>query len=333
MTVRTVLGDIEELGVTYAHEHLFMTGGWPVREEPDYRLDSLDAAVAEVSAARRLGLSAVVEMTPLGFGRSPSLMRELAERTGLHVVAVTGFHKSRYYADDHWLHHYPADEITGLLVSEIELGMDEYGLAGPLVRRSPARAGAIKIATGYHAFGRGIRRLVGAVAAAALATGVPVVSHCDKGTMGHELLDALAAEGVPADRVVLGHIDHNPDAGYLISLAERGAYLAFDRPGRIKYGTDAEIVALVAELAGHGLGDRLLFGMDLARRSYWPHLGGGPGLTYLLERFVPRLEAAGLGEVVAAALTRNPSAVFELRDLTAAGADGDARAGRPVPRA
>ena len=53
--------------------------------------------------------------------------------------------------------------------------------------------------------------------------------------------------------------------------------------------------------------------MDLARRSYWPSLGGGPGLTYLLERFVPRLEAAGLGEVAKAALTGNPRAAFALR--------------------
>ncbi|MCA2223965.1 phosphotriesterase family protein [Nonomuraea aurantiaca] len=313
MTVRTVLGDVEELGITYAHEHLFMTGGWPVRNEPDYRLDSLDAAVVEVTEAQRLGLSAVVEMTPLGFGRSPSLMKELAERTGLHVIAVTGFHKSGYYSDAHWMHRYSADEITELLVAEIEQGMDEYGLVGPLVRRSSARAGAIKIATAYHSFGRGVARLVGAVAAAAGRTGVPVVTHCDKGTMGHELLDALASEGVAADRVVLGHIDHNPDAGYLASLAERGAYLAFDRPGRVKYGPDSEIVTLVAELAGLGLADRVLFGMDLARRSYWPSLGGGPGLTYLLERFVPRLEAAGLGEVAKAALIDNPRAAFALR--------------------
>ncbi|GAA3222271.1 phosphotriesterase family protein [Nonomuraea helvata] len=310
---RTVLGDVEEIGVTYAHEHLFMTGDWPVRNEPDYRLDSLDAAVTEVAAAQRLGLSAVVEMTPLGFGRSPSLMKALAERTGLHVIAVTGFHKSTYYSDAHWLHRYSPDEITELLVAEIELGMDEYGLVGPLVRRSSARAGAIKIATAYHAFGRGVERLVAAVAAAAVRTGVPVVTHCDKGTMGHELLDALSACGVAADRVVLGHIDHNPDAGYLTSLAERGAYLAFDRPGRIKYGPDSDIVALVAELAGRGLGHRLLFGMDLARRSYWPGLGGGPGLTYLLERFVPRLEAAGLGETAKSALTANPHAAFALR--------------------
>ena len=254
MTVRTVLGDVEELGITYAHEHLFMTGGWPVRNEPDYRLDSLDAAVVEVTEAQRLGLSAVVEMTPLGFGRSPSLMKELAERTGLHVIAVTGFHKSGYYSDAHWMHRYSVDEIAELLVAEIEQGMDEYGLVGPLVRRSSARAGAIKIATAYHSFGRGVARLVGAVAAAARRTGVPVVTHCDKGTMGHELLDALASEGVTADRVVLGHIDHNPDAGYLASLAERGAYLAFDRPGRVKYGPDSEIVALVAELAERGLG-------------------------------------------------------------------------------
>lgn len=320
MNVRTVLGDVEaaELGVTFAHEHLLMTGGWPVLQEPDYRLDSVEHAVAEIEPARALGLGAMIEMTPLGFGRDPQGLRAISEATGVHIIAATGFHKSLYYDDLHWLHRYDTDTITELLVGEIVDGMDVNGLSGPRVVRSPARAGVVKIATEYHRFGRGVRRLVTAVACAHVSTGIPIATHCDKGTMAEELLDALDAEGVPASAVVLGHIDHDPDPGRLIALAERGAFLCFDMPGRIKYGPDSRIVELLERLASAGAAGQVLLGSDLARRSYWHSLGGGPGLTYLLARFAPRLRAAGLSEVASAALTTNAHRAFSIRsDVTA----------------
>jgi 5-phospho-D-xylono-1,4-lactonase len=316
VTVRTVLGDVDaaSLGVTYAHEHLLMTGGWPVMHEPDYRLDSVEAAVAEIEPARASGLNAMIEMTPLGFGRSADGLREISEHTGVHVIATTGFHKSCYYDDTHWLHRYDIDTITDLLVDEIVDGMDVNGLNGPHIVRSSARAGVIKIATEYHRFGRGVRRLLSAVACAHAGTGVPIATHCDKATMAEELLDALDADGVPASAVVLGHIDHDPDPARLTALARRGAFLCFDMPGRTKYGPDSDIVGLIAALAEAGHGGQLLLGSDLARRSYWHSLGGGPGLSYLLDRFLPRLQAEGLGEIGWAALTTNAHRAFAIRE-------------------
>jgi phosphotriesterase-related protein len=313
--VRTVTGDADAdgLGVTFAHEHLFMTGGWPVMKEPDYRLDSLDRAVEEVIPARELGLAAMVEMTPLGFGRDPEAMRKLSLRTGVRLIACTGFHKSGYYDDLHWLHQYDVDTIADLLVGEISEGMDVHGLSGPVIRRSTARAGVIKIATEYHRYGRGVRRLVPAVAAASLRTGAPIATHCDKGTMAEDLLDAFASEGISAGSVVLGHIDHNPDPIRLAELAARGAFLCFDMPGRAKYGPDSQIVDLLASVAAAGCAGQVLLGSDLARRSYWRSLGGGPGLTYLLDRFVPRLEAAGLSDLATAALGENARRAFSFR--------------------
>jgi phosphotriesterase-related protein len=305
--IRTVLTDVDphELGMTFVHEHLLMTGGWPVMKEPDYRLDSVDVAVREVQAAAADGLAAVVEMTPNGFGRSARGLQEISRRTGVHVVATTGLHKVTYYADNHWLHHYSAEQITQLLVDEVEVGMDENNLEGPLIDRTEARAGVVKVATSYHAAGRSVDKLISAVGETHRRTGVPVATHNDKGTFGHQLLDLLSAAGVPEKHVILGHIDHNPDPLVLAELAERGAYLAFDRPGRIKYAPDSDTVRLIAAVVDSGHADRILLGSDLARRSYWSSLGGGPGLAYLLTTFVPRLVGTELEPVVRAALTEN----------------------------
>ena len=313
--IRTVLGDIQvqRAGITLVHEHLLMTGGWPVRLEPDFRLDSVDAAVQEVDRFRRAGGEALVEMTPLGFGRHPDGLVEIARRTGVHIVACTGFHKLSYYADTHWLHRYPVEEIADLLVGEIEHGIDRGGLDGPRIHRSNARAGVIKIATEYHRAGPQIERLAAAVGLAHARTGVPVSTHTEKGTMGHAQLDLLERSGIAADAVILGHIDHNPDPVYLAELAARGAYLAFDMPGRTKYAPDSQSVELIEALAEAGHSDRLLLGSDLARRSYWPAYGGGPGLDYLLAVFLPRLRAAGLDAVAETIFRSNPAGALRLR--------------------
>ena len=55
--VRTVLGDVEleDLGSTYAHEHLVIDGGRPVELYPDFLLADVDRAVAELGRRVRLG--------------------------------------------------------------------------------------------------------------------------------------------------------------------------------------------------------------------------------------------------------------------------------------
>jgi predicted metal-dependent phosphotriesterase family hydrolase len=318
--IRTVLGDIgpDELGVAFAHEHLLMTGGWPVMNEPDYRLDSIDKAVEELQPAQTAGLAALVEMTPNGFGRSARGLQEISRRTGVHIVATTGLHKVGYYADNHWLHRYTAEQISGLLVDEIESGMDEHNLEGPLIDRTDARAGVIKVATSYHRPGRSVEKLIEAVGDAHRRTGVPVATHNDKGTFGHELLDLLSAAGVPETSVILGHIDHNPDPVVLGELAGRGAYLALDRPGRIKYAPDSDTVELLGELVEQGHADQLLLGSDLARRSYWRSLGGGPGLDYILSTFAARLAGSELEPVLWRALTANIARALSISVSSAA---------------
>lgn len=314
--VRTVLGDVPaaSVGRVLCHEHLFMTSGWPVTHEPDWRLDDEVAARSEVDDVQQAGAGCLVEMSPLGFGRSPLRLAALSEQSGIHIVATTGFHKASHYSDAHWAKHYSAEEIADLFVREIQVGTDEANLAGPLPRWTGVRAGIIKVATEYHSFGRNGSRVLDSAALAALRTGVPIGTHNDKGTMGHELLDEFEKRGLPAHRVLLGHIDHNPDSGYHVELAARGAYLIFDRPGLVRDGTDEDVIRLVERVVASGHGDRLLFGTDTARRSFWPSLGGGPGMAWILRRFVPRLVQMGLGAAAEAALSTNAQRALALSE-------------------
>ncbi len=56
--IRTVLGDIapEELGVCYAHEHIIIDPSYATDKNPDFLLDSVGKAVAELRELKALGV-------------------------------------------------------------------------------------------------------------------------------------------------------------------------------------------------------------------------------------------------------------------------------------
>jgi phosphotriesterase-related protein len=59
--------------------------------------------------------------------------------------------------------------------------------------------------------------------------------------------------------------------------------------------------------AERGAGERLLLGGDVARATRYRGYGGMPGLAYLEERVLPRLERQASTELVEAVLVTNPA--------------------------
>ena len=127
------------------------------------------------------------------------------------IVSATGFHTERWYDTQHWLYQYSAEQIAELFQGEIEDGMDQWGYRGPLLNRSPARAGVIKVATGYYTWTKNTEKWFEAAALAHPATGAPIASHTEDGVLGDRQADTLLAHGVPADSIIVGHIDKNAD--------------------------------------------------------------------------------------------------------------------------
>lgn len=337
--VRTVLGDVapSALGVTNAHEHLFIKDGLILVKEPDFRLDSRERAAEEVRDFVRCGGQAVVDCAPIGVGRDPDGLAAVSRETGTHVIASTGFHKQRYYLDSHWRHRYPVERVAELFAEEVELGMERSGYDGPDVDRSPARAGVIKVATDYQQITPAARRAFEAAALAHARTGAPVLTHTETGTMAVDQVRLLESLGVAPRHVVVSHIDRNADLGVHRELARAGAFLAYDGPGRVKYMPESAVVELVRAMVDDGLGGQLLLAGDTARRSYWKAYGGGPGLAYAFEHFVPRLRREGVAEeAVRRILVDNPARAFAFARVPA-GAEGAAAAengaGRPAASA
>jgi predicted metal-dependent phosphotriesterase family hydrolase len=307
--VMTVLGPIapEQLGVTDAHDHLFLrTPALPGQE-----FDDAGRAIEEVSNAKRSGLHAIVEVTPIGCGRRPAGMRAVAEATGVHVVAATGYHRDAHYPENHWVREATVELLAQRIVTDLKDGMhpDDWLTATPL---DPARAGVIKAGASYQHITKFEERRLVAAAIGHRETGAAILVHSEIGTCAHAIVDLLGREGVHPSRIILAHLDRNPDLELHSEVAARGVTLEYDTPGRIKYRPDSQLIELVEGMAAAGHIGRVLLGLDLGQRDYFRAYGGGPGLTYLMEIFVPRLQSR-IGEAaVATILVANAALAFAL---------------------
>ena len=310
--VRTVLGDIEpaDLGPTYAHEHLVIDGGRPVELYPDFLLADVEKAVAELEAARAVGLAAIVDAMPAGAGRNVRKLAEISRRTGVHVVAPTGLHLSRYYPDDAWTERESADELAARFATDVTDGIDEHDYMGPVVERTEHRAGVIKVA-GSEPMTDRERRAFEAAAVAHVETGAPILTHCTEGVGALEQLRVLTEHGVPSAHVTLSHTDKVVDRGYHREILATGAFVEYDQGFRWKVGAENGTLTLLAWMIEDGHGNRLMLGMDAARQGYWATYGGTPGWTFLLGAFAEAMRDHGIdADVQHEIFVANPARVF-----------------------
>ncbi|MCC2825817.1 phosphotriesterase-related protein [Faecalicatena orotica] len=280
---RTVLGDIkgEDLGFTYTHEHLYAVP--PVcQKDRDLELSSYENSVKELLNFKSVGGQTLVEASTLDYGRNLGLLKKMAQETGVHVIGTTGFNKHIYYPE--WVEEKSVEEIADLLAGDITEGDKESGV----------RAGFIKIGTWYNQIHPLEEKTTIAAAIAHNKTGAPVWGHTEAGTMGMEVLDLLEQEQVDLTRVALGHLDRNADEYYLLKLADRGIYIQFDGPGKVKYYPDSVRVALIKSLIAHGHLNQLLISGDMGRASYLEAYGGGPGFRFIKTKFIARLLDEGV---------------------------------------
>jgi phosphotriesterase-related protein len=292
--IRTVLGDIApaDFGVCYAHEHIIIDASYTTVVDDEFRLDDVDAASRELAEFHQLGGLAMIDSMPCDSGRNVMKLAEISRRSGVHIVCPTGLHLAKYYDPGHWGNFYTGDELAALFVTEIAEGIDARDCNGPYPQRSPHRAGLIKIATGETITPRA-EKIFAAAAAAQCETGCPILTHTEQGTLGMEQVKLLEKHGVDLTHVVLSHLDRKPDPTYHREILSTGVRVEYDSAFRWKQEQGNPTLDLLLELISE-FPDQIMLGMDAARRSYWKHHGGSPGMGFLLTTFTDRMKAAGL---------------------------------------
>ncbi|MCA9885882.1 MAG: phosphotriesterase-related protein [Anaerolineae bacterium] len=297
-TIRTVTGDIDpnQLGICHPHEHLIGAPPPPYdSQDPDLVLEDEAAAIASVRELQAAGGRALVEMTPIDYNRDPLALQRISQATGLHIIAITGYLKDKFCRP--LVEKQSVEQLTRRFIHEIKHGMDGTDI----------RAGAIKAASSLNEITPAEQKVFEAAAQAQLATGALISTHTEAGTMALEQIALLTGLGVPADRILIGHMDRKLDADYHRAVADMGVYMGFDQIGKPQYASDADHIAMLQMLIQRGHLNQIMLSMDIARKRYLPVYGGKPGFAYLLNDFVPLLRSTEMtDETINVMLKENP---------------------------
>ncbi len=314
--VNTVLGPIpaEELGVVAVHEHIGY--GMPGSEldtkwwkTPEQRYEE---TVPKLRKFREYGGGTFVDVTGICNGRDIDYYKSLSAKTGVHIVACTGF-----VGGDTALPFFEragVDYLTRQFVHEITVGIGDTG----------SKAGVIKV--GVSRGGRMTeldKRIYRAAARAAVTTGVPILTHL--AIDPEPAVAVFEEEGLPLDRVLFGHADDgvNADSTPAAWLAGLGGRIGFDTFG---YETELEDPPFWArprqerldhflDFVGKGFLDKALVSADANCSPLgWPGVKGHT-VNYLFEDLIPDLRGAGLDEpTIRKLLEDNPADFLTIRD-------------------
>ena len=304
--VHTVLGPVapEALGPTLMHEHTFLDlWEWGGRRDYNAIVDDEALLAEELRIYRDAGGSGLVDLTPIGVGRDPAGLRRLAEATGLHIVMGVAWYRESVYP--RYVLEETADQLARRIVRELVDGADGTGV----------RPGIIgEIGTERFAITPAEERVFRAAARAQRETGAPISTHTTHfGDLALEQVAILTDEGVPPDRIIIGHLGERRGIEDVRAVAQTGVYVQIDHVGRPPQSgcqPEAQRARNVAALVRAGYLERVLVSMDLGANSQF-HWNGGHGYDHLLRAFVPLLREEGLTEEeIGTILVENPRRVL-----------------------
>lgn len=300
----TTLGPKTELecGLILPHEHIFVdlrtwdTPGYAQADEEDV----IRLMAPEIAAARRAGVTAIVECSTIGVGRRADIDLAVSQATGMPLMVPTGFYREPWIPA--WVHEAGEQELAEFMIREL---LDE-------IEGSGVTAGWIKLSAGDNGLTDCEKKVLRAAATAGKETNAVIGSHTVQGSVVKDQLAIIEANGYIPERFIWIHTQAEPDFTLHLEMGKRGVWLEYDWIGNPDFESDAHYVANIQRLLDAGLGHRLLISQD--RGWYDPALMGGgipKPYTYLTETFLPLLIETGVDSATTKILTQtNPFRAF-----------------------
>lgn len=287
--VNTVRGPVphDGLGITDAHNHLWIekvAGADPTSPV----LDKFDLILQDLVEYRAKGGGTLLDCQPPGCGRDANRLLALSQASGVNLIACTGFHRKKYYAQDYWLWGASAEHVADFLCSEL------WGALAETIDTVPdVSAGFVKIAL-ENTWEECPRAALEGAASAALKTGALIEIHTEKGALAEKACVYFIDFGLLPRQLVLCHMDKRPDIGLQKELARLGVMLEYDTFYRPKYDPAAKLWPLIERMVSAGYAERIALATDMAEGELYHFIGGGPGLASLPGEIQHRLCEQGI---------------------------------------
>ena len=314
--IQTVTGpiDAKDLGFCQSHEHLCILDGQSARCNPALRIDDPQASSLELTDYYHAGGRAVVDAQPVGCGRDVDFLKEISVKSGVNIIASTGFHKLIFYPENHWIFRWKEEQLAELYVQELTCGMFTPCDNQEPDRQTNIQAGQIKAALDREGLTPRYQRLFSAATQAQKTTGAPLMVHTEAGSNVTELADFLEKSDVDLHRVIFCHMDRTvPDLSVHIALCQRGITMEYDTVAREKYHDDTREIEIVRALLDAGFQSQLLMSLDVTRARLI-HYGGQAGLCYILNTFWDFCICHGISNAILQSIFYdNPSECFSIR--------------------
>jgi len=306
--------------ITLENLNFIRRGGFVVSDFC-WDLNDVDLMKDEVKKFKEVGGSTILEVSTVGLRTDVAGLRDIAQDTGVNIVACTGFYDEVAWPD------FVFDMSIEDMVAHIVRDADE-GFQGTKIR-----AGGIK--TGANSFTDNAVKNLKACARASLETGLCLTVHngikIDKDA-SWEMLKVLLGEGLDPERIVWAHsqnfvneteivkVAQNPDSYYLNvdfikRVLDNGVTVSIDcfgNPCDMEYlgfwdRDDKVMLGFVAKLLQAGYSSQIVLGHDVSWRPFLTRYGGD-GYTRLSKFVIPTLEKAGYSEVALEQITtQNPA--------------------------
>jgi phosphotriesterase-related protein len=257
--IQTVNGKIKKVpcGKMLIHEHISCASNDFIKSfdkrwlDRDYLEDYASDVLCTAKGKYDIGL--LVDGTPIDLGRDANLMKNTSRKSGVHIVASTGFY---------WHHTLGIDgnadkEIAEWLITECEEGMED----------TDVKPGILKCAAGNSVITDETVKKHSAIGIVQSETGLPVYVHCmHTNNMAFEQIDILKKHGANTEKIIIGHGAQRPSSDYFENVLKSGCFVSIDQchcyPDRL-----TDIANCIVNLCKKGYSKKILLSNDYCIHS------------------------------------------------------------------
>ncbi|XP_021919754.1 phosphotriesterase-related protein isoform X1 [Zootermopsis nevadensis] len=327
--IHTVLGSIspEELGRTLTHEHFSMDFQQLYVEPPKelksffenkISLDNVGfikqypysskynclfndaethaAVLYDMTLYKQFGGGSVVENSSHGLQRNVKFMKEVSQKTGVHVIAGTGHYIS--YVQPPSVLKLSQENMYNLMLKELTDGCED---------QPDVKCGFIgEVGSGWplHDFER---RAIIATGEVQAHLGCPVSFHPGRHPEApFEIIRLFQEAGGNVKKTVMSHLDRTIiKSEDLLEFSNLGTYCQFDLFGiecslyqmspTVDMPSDAQRMDKVVSLIEAGKEDRILLAHDIHTKHRLIKFGGH-GYSHILNNVLPKMQTKGISQ-------------------------------------
>lgn len=323
--IMTVLGpvNLQEVGITYTHEHLSMTFGafrceppshipnaaeisqlpfditrlgimrqYPMSFSANLTLDKA-AVKKDVVSFKAAGGDCFVENSVTGLERDIEFVRNVSKDTGLKVVAGTGFYVDATQKGG--TRHLTSEEMAQFITKEFTEGIDGTDIKAGVI----GEVGCSWPLTNFE------RHSLEASAAVQQSHGKPVIIHPGREAKAlFETMRVFTESGGDPKLTIMSHLDrslHTEEE--ILEFAKLGCICEYDLFGievshyqlatAVDMPSDAERIRRIRLLLQNSYEDSIVISHDVHTNHRLTSFGGH-GYTHILQNVVPMMLARGI---------------------------------------